>query len=209
MFVKCPRIIAAVTPPAAKTIIYENFNPNGQAFSTSFEKTDFDLRSTDTFFANINIKGTSKDRRELLAIGDNISKATDGSATPTIANTSLIELRYYQNTIQVRDGTYKGWWKASAFNGKTFDTFPNDFKIAFNLNGVAICGVDTTSSFAPHTTVVWADILNNFYSANATGIQIGSVYAKTGTVAHSNQLINEVSIIHDFLSLDEMITLTS
>ena len=208
MFVKCPRILTAVTPPAAKTIIYENYNPNGQTFITSFEKTDFDLRSTDTFFANINIRNLAN-RQEILAIGDDISKATDGSNTPTVANTSLIEFRYYQSGVQVRDGTYKSWWKQVAFNGVTFSSLPNDFKVAFNRNGIVVCGVDKTTNAIPHDTVTWGELIDKFYSANATGIQIGSVYYRTGQVEHSQQLINEVSIIHDFLSVNEMITLTS
>ena len=207
MFVKCPRIITAVTPPAAKTIIYENYQPNKQTFSTDLSASDCDLRTSDTFFINIHLTSTNSNRCEIFAVGNDISKSTSGSPSPTVANTSLIEWRWMASSttqMQNRFGAFKSWFKASTLNYTTL-TYPHDYKIAFNKNGIVIDGVDVTSNYVVRD-VTWNDILVDFYTTET--FQVGSVVVANG-VGRSNQLINEVSIIHDFLPVDEMITLTS
>jgi hypothetical protein len=192
-----------------KTILYQDYQPNRQAFSTDLSASDCDLRTDDTLFINIHLAANTGDRFEIFAVGNDISKSTDsGSTQVTAVNTSLIEWRWMwsgdKTQLQNRFGAYKSWFKNSSFIYTTLIP-PHDYKIAFNKNGIAIDGVDVTSKYTTNN-VTWNDILTYFYTTET--FQVGSVLTKNG-VTHSNQLINEVSIIHGFLTVNEMITITS
>lgn len=194
-----------------KTIIYQDYNPNRQAFSTDLSASDCDLRTDDTFFFNIHLTGNTGNRYQIFQVGNDISKAASGSGSsvPTVANTSIMDWRWMASAsstqLQQRFGAYKGYYQSSTVNNTAIIP-PHDYKVAFNKNGIIIDGVDMTSRYVAGN-VTWNDILTYLYTTET--FQVGSVAYTKGQFEHSNQLINEVSIIHGFLTVNEMITLTS
>lgn len=195
---------------AEKTIIYENYNPNRQAFSTELSASDCDLRTDDTLFFSIHLTGNTGNRYQIFQVGNDISKAASGSGSsvPTVANTSIMDWRWMAGSstqIQQRFGVYKGYYQGSTVNSTAIIP-PHDYKVALNKNGIVIDGVDMTSRYATNN-FTWNNILTYLYTTES--FQVGSVAYTKGQFEHSNQLINEVSIIHGFLSADEMIEITS
>ena len=97
-----------------KTIVYEDYQPNKQVFSTSLTAADCDLRTDDTLFINVHLTSTNGNRCEIFAVGNDISKSTSGSPLPTVENTSLIEWRWMVSSttqMQNRFGAFKSWFK--------------------------------------------------------------------------------------------------
>lgn len=188
---------------AEKTIIYENFDPNGASFinETTFDKSLYDLRSNATFFADIELATVPSETKYIISIGGNDISTADGRANGYPRTVIHI---YYDGGYKMR-GAYRAVSTTSATSRVltiTNRVINNHIKFALNEGTLAINGIivgDVNNWYNAHKEII-AQIYRN-----GGAVKVGVKFGTPPATAH----YNEVSIIHGFLSADEMIEITS
>ena len=188
MFVKCrPKIVKEDTN---KLILWENFSPQGQTFSKTVDVNEYDLTSNCTFFCDVEVSNSTEET--LISVGRDID-TYEGNTYPR----SVLHFLYPVSgnlsiylTCRVSGDRPKRITTAVGVNG-------NRLKIAFNSNGMVVNGADVSIAS-------YAEYFQRLYSDLTRAIEIGSSYGN-----HSNEKYNEVSMVKEYLTTQQMQALTT
>lgn len=188
MFVKCrPKI---VTADDTKTILWANFDPQGQVFSKTVELADCDLTASATFFCDVEVTNTTEEI--LISLGREIN-TKDGSTYPR----STFHFSYpVNNNLQLYMSARRKGGDAARRTTTPIGVSRNRIKIALNSDGLVVNGYAQSPNY-------YSEFFEKLYSDLTRPLEIGSTWGN-----HSNEHYNEISILKGFLSVEEMQELT-
>lgn len=191
-FVKCrPKIVKAKSIDDAMTILWANYNPQGQPFSKTVDVNEYDLRSNCTFFCDVEVANTTEET--LISVGREIN-THDGSTYPR----STFHFSYpVDNNLKLYMSARGKSGDAARRKTTPIGVSGNHIKIALNSNGLVVNGYAQNPYY-------YSEYFLKLYSDLTRPLEIGSTWGN-----HSNAHYNYVVVLKGFLSVQEMQELTS
>lgn len=202
MFVKCrPKKVIEVVDDG-KLVLWRDFSPNGVAFKddTTAKKSEIDLRSNATFYADIDIL-TAEANEGVISIGADDIATYDGRGGTWPR--ALIHIFYNSSGKLIIDGRYRNSGASASSRQKNITSLVNNnIKVAINYDAVIVNGqqINGTSPFYN----VQEEVIKRIYASTAhDAIVVGAEYVT------SRQHINEVGFVKEYLTIEQMQSLTT
>lgn len=203
-FIKCPRIIQATeVVDDGKLVLWRDFSPNGVAFkdATTAKKSEIDLRSNATFYADVDIL-TVGANEGVISIGADDIATYDGRGGKYPR--ALIHIFYNSSGKLIIDGRYRNSGAAATTRQRDITSLVknNNIKVAINYDAVVVNGLQINGT-QPFYGAQDAIIERIYQSTAHDAIVVGAEYAK------SHQHINEVGFVKEYLTIEQMQALTT